>query len=119
MNNLEQFFVCVGGNAKEVVGRLGGDPGLVIHFLSKFEKDGSFQSLCDALNNDDGETAFRAAHTMKGLCATLGLQNLFEKSSAITEMLRGGGAIQPAKDAMPALKKEYDSTIEALKRLNG
>ena len=72
MNNLEQFYASVGGNAQEVLGRLGGDPGLVIHFLLKFQNDGSYQSLCDALNADDTPTAFRAAHTLKGLCATLG-----------------------------------------------
>ena len=118
MSNLEQFYASVGGNAKEVLGRLGGDPSLVIHFLSKFQKDGSFQSLCEALNVSDVETAFRAAHTLKGLCATLGMQNLFVQASGVTEMLRGG-ALEPAKEALPALKQEYDATIEALNRLNG
>ena len=118
MNNLEQFFASVGGNAQEVLGRLGGDPGLVIHFLSKFQNDGSYQSLCDALNADDTPTAFRAAHTLKGLCATLGLQNLFVQSSNVTEMLRGGD-IASAKEALPDVQKEYETTVEALKRLNG
>ena len=119
MNNLEQFYVSVGTQAEEVTRRLGGDPALVMRFLKKFQDDGSFRTLCAALESGETETAFRAAHTLKGLCATLGLQNLYVQASGITEMLRGGGAIQPAKEAMPALKKEYDFAIEALKRLNG
>ena len=37
----------------------------------------------------DAETAFRAAHTLKGLCMNLGFDSLYEVSSALTENLRG------------------------------
>lgn len=43
----------------------------------------------DAYSPQDAETAFRAAHTLKGLCMNLGFDSLYEVSSALTENLRG------------------------------
>jgi histidine phosphotransfer protein HptB len=107
MEKLEQFYESVGSHAAEVTGRLGGDPALVLRFLMKFQEDDSLHQLCAALDSGDTESAFRMAHTLKGLCATLGLQRLFERASAMTELLRGG-AIEPAKAALPDLQAEYE-----------
>lgn len=117
MNNLEQFYDAVGANADEVIGRLGGDPALVMRFLAKFQDDDSFSTLCTALDDGDTETAFRAAHTIKGVCANLGLQTLFSKASEMTELLRAG-AVEDAKGALPALEAEYNNTCALLARLS-
>ena len=116
MQNLEQFYKSVGANADEIIARLGGNASLVERFLGKFPSDKSFQELQTALENDETETAFRAAHTMKGICANLGLQTLFDKSSAITELLRGSD-LESAKKDFPALEEEYNRTLEELKQL--
>ncbi|UKI38244.1 MAG: Hpt domain-containing protein [Clostridiales bacterium] len=50
--------------------------------------DESFRTLRTALEKDDAESAFYAAHTLKGICSNLGFDRLFDKSSAVTEMLR-------------------------------
>ncbi len=107
MNDLGQFYDAVGANADEVIGRLGGDPTLAMHFLAKFQEDSSFRALCAALDGGDVETAFRAAHTLKGVCANLGLQTLFSKASDVTELLRAG-EMENAKRALPALEAEYN-----------
>ena len=117
MNNLEQFYVINGTNAADVVARLGGDPSLVIRFLMKFPNDGSFNQLCAALESGDNEIAFRAAHTLKGTCANLGLQRLYVQASAMTEMLRGGGGIDEARAALAALEQEYRQVLAALETL--
>ena len=116
MESLEQFYSFVGANAAEVISRLGGSPALVKRFLMKFESDDSYCKLCTALNNDDTEAAFRAAHTLKGICANLGLRRLFEQSSLVTEFLRSG-ASEKAKAALPALKREYEQVLTALNSL--
>ncbi len=113
MDNLELFYTSVGGNAAEIIARLGGKPELVKRFLMKFKEDDSYSKLCAALNNGDTESAFRAAHTLKGICANLGLQRLFEQSSTVTEFLRSGDS-EKAKDALPALKREYERVLLAL-----
>mgnify|MGYP000290853416 FL=1 len=46
--------------------------------------------LTQAMDAGDVETAFRAAHTLKGICANLGFKSLFEVSYEITEALRAG-----------------------------
>ena len=49
---------------------------LVQKFALKFLDDPSFQNLKDALDSKDVETAFRAAHTLKGVCLNLGFDNI-------------------------------------------
>ena len=117
MNNLEQFYASVGSDAAEVVGRLGGNAALVMRFLAKFQEDGSFRQLCAALDGSDTETAFRAAHTLKGASANLGLQTLFIKASEMTELLRGG-AVDEAETALPGLREEYDRVCSLIAELN-
>lgn len=115
MNNLEQFFSSIGAKADAVVNRLGGSPELVVRFLSKFRSDSSFADLSAALAKNDTDIAFRAVHTLKGVCANLGFDNLFEKASTVTELLRGGD-LDSAKLAFPELTEEYQKTIDALDR---
>ncbi len=117
MNNLEQFYASVGSNASEIIKRLGGDSSLVIRFLSKFQADGSFGQLCSALDSGETETAFRMAHTLKGLSANLGLQTLYEQASNVTELLRAG-KLEDAKAALPALEQVYNKVLDGLKNLN-
>lgn len=62
---------------------------LVQKFALKFLDDPSFQNLKDALDSKDVETAFRAAHTLKGVCLNLGFDRLYEVSAELTEKLRG------------------------------
>lgn len=116
MDNLEQFFASAGSDAGNIIGRLGGNSSLVKMFLSKFPSDGSFSELKKALNDGDVSVAFRAAHTLKGVCANLGLQNLYEKASSVTEMLRGG-SLDDAKKAFPSLEEEYKKVLESLKKI--
>lgn len=54
----------------------------------KFLDDTSFRSLQDAMNEKDREKAFRAAHTLKGVSQNLGFTGLYERSAALTEILR-------------------------------
>ena len=116
MSNLEEFYASVDSDAAQVIDRLGGMPALVVRFLTKFKNDGSFNELCAALDSGDTETAFRAAHTLKGVCATLGIQSVFRQASAITELLRGD-ALNEARAAMPALRQVYEQAIDALNKL--
>ena len=117
MHSLDEFYKLVGCEAKTVLDRLGGSEMLVRKFLGKFKDDKSFGELKAALEAGDVETAFRAAHTMKGVCANLGLQSLFDKASQVTEILRprAEGAIEEAKKALPELQKEYTRVLEELK----
>ena len=69
---------------------------LVERFLAKFPDDGSFSNLCAAMESGDCDRAFRAAHTLKGVCGSLSLERLFSSASRLTELLR------PEAEAIPA-----------------
>ena len=90
---------------------------LVQKFALKFLDDPSFQNLKDALDSKDVETAFRAAHTLKGVCLNLGFDNLFAPSQELTEKLRGATTIEGTDELFAAVEKEYDRTCEALRKI--
>ncbi len=119
MLTLSQFYEQTGGNTYDTINRLGLSEEMLITFLKKFLNDESFTNLEISLNAKDNETAFRMAHTLKGITANLGLQNLFEKSSVITEFLRGNAEnkLCEVKKIMPALKQEYTKTINLINKL--
>ncbi len=116
MQNLDQFYTAVGGRASEIIARLGGSAALVQRFLGKFPADGSLAELREALSSGDTKTAFRAAHTLKGLCANLGLENLRQRASDTTELLRDD-RLDDARASLPALEAEYAAVLAALKGL--
>lgn len=89
---------------------------LVQKFALKFLDDPSFQNLKDALDSKDVETAFRAAHTLKGVCLNLGFDNLYPSSKDLTELLRVG-SMDGYEDLFAEVEKEYNRTCEALRKV--
>ncbi len=117
MRGLEEFYRRVGADADEVVRRLGVGEELVVCFALRYREDDTFERLAAALDADDTEEAFRAAHTLKGSSGTLGFERLYREASDMTEMLRRG-ELERAKDSLPVLEEEYDNVIVALERLD-
>ena len=66
-----------------------------------------------ALNDKQVEIAFRAAHTLKGVCMNLGFDHLYKPSFEITESLRAGN-LELALQQFDAVKEQYSKTIAAL-----
>ena len=66
---------------------------MIWRFLKMYPQDESFPQLLQAAEKRDWNTAFRAAHTLKGLSATLGLERLSIAAAALTEQTRGGFTI--------------------------
>ena len=116
MDRLERFFSSVDSDAKEIIARLGGMPQLVERFLGKFLADESFNRLCAALAAGETKEAFREAHTLKGVCANLGIQSLFVKASAVTELLRAE-KLEEARAALPELDAEYHRVVNLMNEL--
>lgn len=85
-----------------------------LHAL-KFLKDGSFSDLKNALEAKDGERAFRAAHTLKGVCINLGFDRLYNVSAELTEKLRGR-EIEESEELFEQVEKEYHVLTAVLKQ---
>lgn len=85
---LESCYAHMDGDYADVLRRMGSEE-RVKRFLLKFTLDPSFGLLCDAMAAQDAAAAFRAAHSLKGISANLGLAKLYRASDVLSEALRG------------------------------
>lgn len=110
-----EFYDLTGGNYGEVIRRLQ-DEKRVARFVMLFKKDPGFEELEMSLTQGDAASAFRAAHTLKGVCLNLGFDRLFNHVNDVTELLRGGDTVR-AQEEMPPLRECYREIIEAIDKL--
>ena len=110
---LQECYAAMGGNYEEVLGRLRSDR-LIQKFVMKFVNDSSYQLLLDSMASGDYEEAFRAAHTIKGVCQNLGFTPLLDSSSQLSEALRHG--ITPEAPALlEQVRTDYGQTADAIR----
>lgn len=102
-------------NFDEVLRRFGSEA-MVKKFAVKFLDDPSYVELCDGIAENNAENAFRAAHTLKGVCANLGFSALYSASVELTEKLRGR-SLEGSEELFDKVKEQYDITVAALHRL--
>ena len=67
---LREFYEVTGGDYGDVMGRFVTEE-RVLRFVRKFPADGSFAALKSSLADGNAQEAFRAAHTIKGVCQNL------------------------------------------------
>ena len=113
--NLQEFYAVVGGNCDEALSRLMGES-MLRRFVQKFPKGQSFDALKQAIADGDRETAFRAAHTIKGLCLNLGFGKLLASSEALTEALRHEMP-DNVQELLAAVSEDYALTMDAIEKL--
>ena len=98
----------------DVIKRLGSEA-MVKRFALKFLNDTSFEELEEGIGQQDGEKAFRAAHTLKGVCLNLGFSGLGKASSELTEKLRGR-EIDGCEELLKEVEEQYASLVAALRQ---
>ncbi len=111
--NMKEFYEKIGGDYNDVVKRFGGEA-MAERFGKKFPGDPSFSSLAAALDEGSCEEAFRAVHTLKGVCQNLGYGDLGSVCSDMTELLRAGN-FDDGKAMFGAVKAEYDKVVGLIK----
>lgn len=114
---LQECYLELGGDYAAVQQRLP-TQSLIKRFITKFLDDGSYAQLCGAMQAGSREEAFRAAHTLKGVCANLGFDRLCGSASRLTELLRPEQSAIPA-DAQPMfmeVARDYDVTVNAIRK---
>ena len=90
---------------------------MVTYFVTKFANDKTFDLLKSSYGEKNAAGAFRASHTLKGICSNLGFGRLYNASAALTEALRGGS--MEGSDALYGeVTREYDLLIGALRGLS-
>ncbi len=116
---VNEFYIKVKGDYAEVSSRLMNDD-IIKRFLLKFENDKSFETLKQAIIENNAEKAFMAAHTLKGVTISLGLGELNVVAAEITELLRGAteASTQEVKTSFSEVKKYYEKAILLLKEID-
>ena len=109
----KEAYESVDSNYDNVLKRLGSEA-MIKRFAVKFLDDPTFNELEQAL---EAGNAFRAAHTMKGICLNLGFDKLYEVSAALTEQLRGR-EIAGSEAIYQQVVEQYDRLTAALKAID-
>lgn len=104
--NIRQFYEKMGGDFESVLKRLGSEA-MIQRFVLKFAKDPSFGELTHGMEERDAELAFRAAHTLKGICLNLGFDRLYVPTAALTEDLRGRAFSGQSETLYRRVETEY------------
>lgn len=110
---LQECYITLGGDYEDVVSRLRSER-LVQKFVLKFLDDGSYDLLCTALEQKNYDEAFRAAHTIKGVCQNLSFTKLQESSSLLTEELRSG-CTPKVEFLMAQVIEDYQRVVGAIR----
>lgn len=113
---VQEFYEEVGGDYNDIVTRLKTED-RIIKFAGMFARDESYKTLVEALDAQDVDTAFRAAHTMKGMCQNMAFTRLLRSSQEITELLRAKD-LESAKDMLPKVTEDYNLVIDGINKLN-
>lgn len=111
---LQECYNALGGDYQEVRGRLPSDK-FIQKFILKFLDDKSYELLLSSFAGEDYEEAFRASHTIKGMCQNLGFTTLQDSSSQLTEALRSG-VTPEAGPLLEQVKLDYERTVAAIRR---
>ena len=113
--DLKEFYEAVGGDYDEVFSRLQRDA-LILKFVKRFASDRSYRDLKKAEEEKDIKGAFLAAHTLKGIACTLGIKNLTDAASDLTEQLRSLKDF-PDKSLFKAVDIAYEQAVKLISEL--
>lgn len=110
---LQDCYAALGGDYSDVSSRLPSER-MIKKFVLKYPDDHSFDLLCTAMADKNYEEAFRAAHTIKGMCQNLSFSRLLDSSSRLSDALRNGWT--PEADSLFELvKADHLATTAAIK----
>lgn len=117
---LDLFYQEVGGDLDEIRESIDSER-LIKKYIFKFKEVTCFQELKTELEQKHLQKAFEAAHALKGVCASIGFQNLWIASADLTEMLRprnaGTHSGKEIQCAMERTEQAYLHTMCAIEKL--
>ena len=109
---LEECYAAMGGDYADAIGRLRSER-MIQKFVLKVPKDESFNLLCRSWDAKDYKEAFRASHTIKGICQNLSITRLGDSAARLTDALREGWT-PPADELAEEVFRDYQDTINAI-----
>ena len=113
--NFDEFLAELNINKEITLTRFAGMEKVLEKFLIKFSKDESIKKLEQAMNEGKTEDFERAAHTLKGLAANLGLDELSSEAAKCVQYLRQNN-FEMAKNQYSLIYSEYERIIQTIKK---
>lgn len=113
---VKECYLAFGGDYDGVMARMP-DEEFVAEFLGMFLEDECYPMLKKALEEKNVAEAFRAVHSLKGICQNFGYTRLFQSSNDLTELLRTG-SMDGAEELMLQVDEDYRQMIEAINQLD-
>ncbi len=114
MNRYKLFKAGI--HASEGVERVGGNAEAYESMLVRFPKDPYFSRLCEAITQKNVETAFEAAHALKGIVGNLSMNRMYDDLVPLVEQLRGG-SMEGADELLYVIRQDYNAVIEAVEQM--
>lgn len=120
MMQLKDCYERFGGDYESVRQRMPREQ-MIRKFAIRFLSDSSYNLLCTSLDEKNYEEAFRAAHSLKGVCQNLGFKRLESTVTIITEYLRNWKTQEMEEDQCKQLlapvSEDYKLVVENIKQL--
>lgn len=115
-----ELYEAIGGNYTAVLDRLMSEK-FISKYIIKFVNDKSYTELMEEWNGEKREEElFKKAHTLKGVCANLALDKLFETISKITDHFRPGEEykVDNIEQYFTRLQNDYDDTVKLINQFS-
>ena len=110
---IQECYKEMGADYEEVFHRLPRES-MVRKFALMFLNDDSYPNLEQSLKEGNAQEAFRAAHTLKGVCQNLGFTNLYQPAYELTEVLRTG-TLEGSGEWFARVTEQYKITTDAIR----
>ena len=114
---VQEAYEKLNGDYAEISSRLMTEE-RIIKFMNMFTRDTTFSELYEHMENRNYPEAFRAAHTLKGLCQNLAFSGLQKPVAELTECLRGGDCPEGTLDYFDEVKAQYEVVIDTIRQLS-
>lgn len=113
---LREKLLDAGVNIETAMERFMNNEQLLERFLKKFPQDPNYEAMLTAVAEKRYEDAFKAAHSLKGVCGNLSLVSLYDNVCMVVELLRNGKG-EEIETALPSVKAEYERVVAILETI--
>ena len=116
--SLETCYNALEGDYQTVFNRLNKNERIIKKFVLKFLEDPSYDLLEKSLKEKDYKEAFRADHTIKGICQNLSFTRLYTSINLLAETLRSETIdMESLPELVQTVEKDYQITVDAVRAL--
>lgn len=97
----------------DAMDRMDDDIDLYQRLAFKYLDNTNYVDLVAAMEVQDFDAAYAAAHTLKGVSGNLSLAKLYKDAAAVSDALKQG-EYQAAEKMMPDVKEAHEKAVEGL-----